>query len=267
MAAKLLKQKYLLKNFPQLRLDQDINDVIPSLNVINNNITNNNNTTINNNIVIKVGNWETLNFIRPFLYEYIEHLYTPENRLKIISSGNNAVNTTIDLIYEIPENKNIYRYNTRRNFVKTPNVNGDIVSYPANEALSKLACSILDITDDIMTNSEDVLIQYPQYKRGVEAYANTNNWNGESGNERYKEYERKIEMNMETAHKMSEANITRFANEKLKIILNGGTLDFNKHSIMNNIGTRPERQIQQTINALKEKLIEPLLFQTEIKCC
>ena len=258
-----------MEKIPHLKIGQDINNVIPN-SATTNNITNNNgntiiNNTTNNNINIMVGNWETLNFIRPFLHEYVEHLYTPENKLKIISSGNNAVNTAIDLIYELPVNKNIYRYNNRRNFVKTPNINGDVVSYPANEAFGKLASVILDITDDIMTNSEDILKQYPQYKRGVEAYANTNNWDGESGNERYKEYERSIEMNIETSHKKSETNIIRFENAKQLIITNGGTLDFNKQSIINNTYMRPERQIQQTINALKEKLIEPLMLKAEME--
>jgi hypothetical protein len=201
-----------------------------------------------------VGNWETLNFIRPFLHENISHLYTKENRLEIIKSGNNAVNVVIKLIYDKPENKNMYRYNERRNYVKTPDINGDIVSYPANEAFAKLATVILDITDDIMTNSQDIILEYPQYQSGIDAYALTNNWLGEGGNERYKEYEKKIEMSIETSHKSSESNIIRFENEKRQILLNGGSLDFNKKSINNLDCPRSEAQIQKTITALKEVL-------------
>ncbi len=256
IASKLLKQKHLSKAIPQLRLDDALYNNTHSGKITNNN-TNNNNITnnITNNINITVGNWETLNFIRPFLHENISHLYTDKNRLEIIKNGNNAVNVAINLIYEMPENKNIYRYNERRNFVKTPNIDGQVVSYPANEAFSKLACAILDITDDIMTNSEDILTQYPQYRRGVEAYGITNNWHGEGGNERFKEYEKNIEMNIESSHKTSEINITRFENEKRKILMNGGTLDFNKRTI-NNMGIRPEIQIQQTISAIKQKMSE-----------
>jgi len=265
-ASRLIKRKNLAKNIPQLKSEKDLDEFIPlnntnntahinnaSTTTNNNTINNNNNTIINNNINIMVGNWETLDFIRPFLHEYIEHLYTRENRIKIISSGNNAVNTVIDLIYEMPQNKNIYRYNPRRNFVKTPNINGEIVSYPANEAFGELASCILNITDDIMTNSEDILAEFTQYRRGVEAYGITNNWNGEGGNERYSEYARKIELNVETSHKKSEANITRFENAKQRILLNGGLLEFNKHTIKNK-PYRAESQLQQTITALKEKL-------------
>jgi hypothetical protein len=266
IAARLIKQKHLSKNIPHLRLEEDISRLIPSGNITNNNTTNNNttnNNTTNNNTTINnfnitVGSWETLNFIRPFLHENISHLYTHENRIKIIADGNNAVNTAINLLYKVPENKNIYRYNSRRNFVKTPNVNGDIVSYPANEAFSKLAVAILDITDDIMTNSEDILKEYPQYRRGVDVYADTNNWNGESGNDRYKEYEKTIELNIETSHKKSETNIIQFENAKQTILLNGGKLEFN-NNILGTHRQRPESQIQKTITALQEKLHESII--------
>jgi hypothetical protein len=249
IASKLLKQHYLSKTIPHLRLEQDSNNILHT-----GPITNNNTTINNNNINIMVGNWETLNFIRPFLHENISHLYTKENRLEIIKSGNNAVNVVIKLIYDKPENKNMYRYNERRNYVKTPDINGEIVSYPANEAFAKLATVILDITDDIMTNSKDIILEYPQYQSGIDAYALTNNWLGEGGNERYKEYEKKIEMSIETSHKSSESNIIRFENEKRKILLNGGVLDFNKKSINNLDCPRSEVQIQKTITALKEVL-------------
>jgi hypothetical protein len=260
-ASKLIKRRNLSKCIPQLKLDQELDNFIPlgntTNNITNNNTTTNNNNTTNNtinNVNIMVGNWETLDFIRPFLHEYIEHLYTRENRIKIISSGNNAANTVIDLVYEMPQNKNIYRYNSRRNFVKTLDINGEIVSFPANEAFGNLAFGILNITDDIMTNSEDILAEFPQYRRGVEAYALTNNWNGESGNERYPEYSRKIEIKVETSHRTSEANITRFENAKQRILSNGGILDFNKHTLKNK-PYRPVAQIQQTISALKEKFL------------
>jgi glutamine amidotransferase-like uncharacterized protein len=137
-------------------------------------------------------------------------------------------------------------------------VNGDIVSYPANEAFSKLAVAILDITDDIMTNSEDILKEYPQYRRGVDVYADTNNWNGESGNDRYKEYEKTIELNIETSHKKSETNIIQFENAKQTILLNGGKLEFN-NNILGTHRQRPESQIQKTITALQEKLHESII--------
>ena len=255
-ASRLIKRKNLAKCIPQLKLDQELDNFIPlgDTNIINNNNTTNNNTTINNNVNIMVGNWETLDFIRPFLHEYIEHLYTRENRIKIISSGNNAANTVIDVIYEMPQNKNIYRYNSRRNFVKTLDINGEIVLFPANEAFGNLAFGILNITDDIMTNSEDILTEFPQYRRGVEAYALTNNWTGESGNERYPEYSRKIEIKVETSHKISEANINRFETAKQRILSNGGLLEFNKHTLKNK-PYRADAHIQQTIAALKEKFL------------
>jgi WD40 repeat protein len=63
IASKLLKQKHLAKTIPHLKLEQDINDIIPIGNITNNNTTNNNNNTTINNINIMVGNWETLNFM------------------------------------------------------------------------------------------------------------------------------------------------------------------------------------------------------------
>jgi hypothetical protein len=232
IAANLIKNRNLCKIIPQLKFDETMlcksRDTQIQTNVSNNN-TMNNNITINN--TINVGNWETINFIRPFLHEDISHLYTKENRLKIIASGNNAVNTVINLIYSKPENDNLYRYNSRRNLVKTPDINGQLISYQANEAFAKLAMCILDITDEIMTKSEDILAEYPQYRRGVETYIGTNNWNGEGGNNRYKEYEKNIEMKFETSHKKSETNITMFENEKYKILQNGGRLNFNLESL------------------------------------
>jgi len=232
IAANLIKHRNLCKIIPQLKFDDTMlcksRDTQIQTNVSNNN-TMNNNITINN--TINVGNWETINFIRPFLHEDISHLYTKENRLKIIASGNNAVNTVINLIYSKPENDNLYRYNSRRNLVKTPDINGQLISYQANEAFAKLAMCILDITDEIMTKSEDILAEYPQYRRGVETYIGTNNWNGEGGNNRYKEYEKNIEIKFETSHKKSETNITMFENEKYKILQNGGRLNFNLESL------------------------------------
>lgn len=236
IAARLIKHRNLCKIIPQLKFDDTMlcksRDTQLQTNISNNNTMNNNtmnNITINN--TINVGNWETINFIRPFLHEDISHLYTKENRLKIIASGNNAVNTVINLIYSKPENDNLYRYNSRRNLVKTPDINGQLISYNANEAFAKLAMCILDITDEIMTKSEDILAEYPQYRRGVETYIGTNNWNGEGGNNRYKEYEKNIEMKFETSHKKSETNITMFENEKYRILKNGGTLNFDLESL------------------------------------
>lgn len=236
IAARLIKHRNLCRIIPQLKFDDTMlcksRDTQLQTNISNNNTMNNNtmnNITINN--TINVGNWETINFIRPFLHEDISHLYTKENRLKIIASGNNAVNTVINLIYSKPENDNLYRYNSRRNLVKTPDINGQLISYNANEAFAKLAMCILDITDEIMTKSEDILAEYPQYRRGVETYIGTNNWNGEGGNNRYKEYEKNIEMKFETSHKKSETNITMFENEKYRILKNGGTLNFDLESL------------------------------------
>jgi len=232
-AIHLIKQKYFKKIIPAIisninNTDSQTQYKSVSNNQIEQNITNN--ITINNNITI--GTWKTINYVRPFLHENLDVLDDEKNIEAIVASGYNAVNTLIDIVYSQPENNNIQIINRRKNFVRTIDANGEIIIIRFNEACEKLAYKFLNKTDELMDkNSAKIIAKNPGFAKGVLVYEQSNNWFGESGNERYADYESHIGMKIENISRKSDINLIRFQNETKNLLLSGGTLNFNKDSL------------------------------------
>ena len=233
-AIHLIKQKYFKKIIPAIISNINNTDSQTQYKSVSNNQieqTITNNITINNNN-ITIGTWKTINYVRPFLHENLDVLDDEKNIEAIVASGYNAVNTLIDIVYSQPENNNIQIINRRKNFVRTIDANGEIIIIRFNEACEKLAYKFLNKTDELMDkNSAKIIAKNPGLATGVRVYEQSNNWFGESGNDRYPEYESHIGMKIENISRKSDINLIRFQNETKKLLLSGGTLNFNKDSL------------------------------------
>lgn len=230
-------------------------------NIQNNNNNTTNNITINNNILI--GDWKTINYVRPTNFENLSVLDDDKNKLLLLASGYHAFKKLLDIIYAEPENKNIHIINRKKDYVKILTVDGKVKVVSAATAYDLLIDKLIDIIDAFIDASEPLIKANPKYKAGIDALRKSHNWDGE-GNSRYPEYRKYIELIVENIGRESAINLIRFENDIRQILLNGGPINFNTQSL-HEAELLMEKILSEGAHLIKPELLlnEPTQVETK----